>query len=327
MELSFAGSEIDDRTGGRRRSDDVVDGERRRGQAEWCGLRRVATTVPTSRPRQTDHRCTTLFALWTAGPGLRMGYHVVAVHPVRQADPMRSIPYAGEALRVLGESPGLAFCELTVPPRFAGPPAHIHHDFDEAIYVLSGALTHDAGPDRSRNRRPRAPSSWLRGASGTRSPTPPTSRFRSSACGPRQARSPSWRRSAPPSPPPARPIRRSWRRSTAATTASWSRNPWTSNWPERARWSPAARGGSAWRWPAASSPRAPGSRSSPGTRNACARPPRELGPEVLAVPADTTDDAAVRAMVEQVVERLGGVDVLVNAAAQPAGGPVPRWPS
>jgi NAD(P)-dependent dehydrogenase (short-subunit alcohol dehydrogenase family) len=48
-----------------------------------------------------------------------------------------------------------------------------------------------------------------------------------------------------------------------------------------------------------------------------------LGAEVLAVPADTTDDAAVRAMVEEVVEAWGGVDVLVNAAAQPAGGPVP----
>ena len=48
-----------------------------------------------------------------------------------------------------------------------------------------------------------------------------------------------------------------------------------------------------------------------------------LGPEVLAVPADTTDDTAVRAMVEEVVGAWGGVDVLVNAAAQPAGGPVP----
>jgi len=34
-----------------------------------------------------------------------MGYRVVAVLPVRQADPMRSSPYAGEALRVLGEHP------------------------------------------------------------------------------------------------------------------------------------------------------------------------------------------------------------------------------
>ena len=49
----------------------------------------------------------------------------------------------------------------------------------------------------------------------------------------------------------------------------------------------------------------------------------ELGPEVLAVPADTTDDAAVRAMVEEVVGAWGGVDVLVNAAAQPSGGSAP----
>ena len=48
-----------------------------------------------------------------------------------------------------------------------------------------------------------------------------------------------------------------------------------------------------------------------------------LGPEVLAVPADTTDDAAVRTMVADVVDAWGGVDVLVNAAAQPAGGSVP----
>jgi NAD(P)-dependent dehydrogenase (short-subunit alcohol dehydrogenase family) len=48
-----------------------------------------------------------------------------------------------------------------------------------------------------------------------------------------------------------------------------------------------------------------------------------LGPEVLAVPADTTDDAAVRAMVDEVVGAWGGVDVLVNAAAQPGGGSVP----
>lgn len=45
---------------------------------------------------------------------------------------------------------------------------------------------------------------------------------------------------------------------------------------------------------------------------------------VLAVPADTRDDAAVRAMVAEVAAAFGGVDVLVNAAARPAGaGPVP----
>jgi mannose-6-phosphate isomerase-like protein (cupin superfamily) len=53
----------------------------------------------------------------------------------------RLIPYAGDLIRVLGESEGIAFCELTVPPNFAGPPPHIHHGFDEAIYVVSGALT------------------------------------------------------------------------------------------------------------------------------------------------------------------------------------------
>jgi NAD(P)-dependent dehydrogenase (short-subunit alcohol dehydrogenase family) len=40
----------------------------------------------------------------------------------------------------------------------------------------------------------------------------------------------------------------------------------------------------------------------------------------LAVVADTTDDGAVRAMVDRVVQAWGGVDVLVNAAARPAGG-------
>jgi quercetin dioxygenase-like cupin family protein len=57
----------------------------------------------------------------------------------------RRIPYAGDVIRVLGESDGLAFCELTVPPHFAGPPPHIHHGFDEAIYVLDGALTMTKG--------------------------------------------------------------------------------------------------------------------------------------------------------------------------------------
>lgn len=45
---------------------------------------------------------------------------------------------------------------------------------------------------------------------------------------------------------------------------------------------------------------------------------------VLAVPADTSDDASVRAMVDTVTDHLGGVDVLVNAAARPASaGPSP----
>ncbi|GAA4553331.1 SDR family NAD(P)-dependent oxidoreductase [Pseudonocardia xishanensis] len=42
------------------------------------------------------------------------------------------------------------------------------------------------------------------------------------------------------------------------------------------------------------------------------------GTRVLPLAADTTDDAAVGAMVERVVAELGGVDVLVNSAAAPA---------
>ena len=50
----------------------------------------------------------------------------------------------------------------------------------------------------------------------------------------------------------------------------------------------------------------------------------DVGGTTLTVPTDTTDDAAVRALVDRVVAAWGGVDVLVNAAARPAGGaPVP----
>ncbi len=42
------------------------------------------------------------------------------------------------------------------------------------------------------------------------------------------------------------------------------------------------------------------------------------GGRVVAVAADTTDDEAVRDMVASVVDELGGVDILVNSAAQPA---------
>ena len=50
---------------------------------------------------------------------------------------------------------------------------------------------------------------------------------------------------------------------------------------------------------------------------------RESGRRVIAVPADTTSDAAVRAMVEQVVATFGRVDILVNCAAQPGGQSAP----
>jgi NAD(P)-dependent dehydrogenase (short-subunit alcohol dehydrogenase family) len=51
---------------------------------------------------------------------------------------------------------------------------------------------------------------------------------------------------------------------------------------------------------------------------------RRHGGRVLARPADTTDDKAVRAAIAQVAEEFGGVDILVNNAATPAGAAAPR---
>lgn len=65
-------------------------------------------------------------------------------------EPIRLIPYGGEARKVLGECAGLAFCHLTLPPRFSGPPPHIHHGFDEALYVLDGELTVISGREEPR---------------------------------------------------------------------------------------------------------------------------------------------------------------------------------
>ncbi|WP_375503257.1 SDR family NAD(P)-dependent oxidoreductase [uncultured Jatrophihabitans sp.] len=42
-----------------------------------------------------------------------------------------------------------------------------------------------------------------------------------------------------------------------------------------------------------------------------------------AFPADTTDDASVRTMVADVIGAFGGIDILINAAARPAGGTTP----
>jgi NAD(P)-dependent dehydrogenase (short-subunit alcohol dehydrogenase family) len=47
---------------------------------------------------------------------------------------------------------------------------------------------------------------------------------------------------------------------------------------------------------------------------------RESGRRAIAATADTGDDASVAAMVERVVAELGGVDILVNAAATAATG-------
>jgi NAD(P)-dependent dehydrogenase (short-subunit alcohol dehydrogenase family) len=47
------------------------------------------------------------------------------------------------------------------------------------------------------------------------------------------------------------------------------------------------------------------------------------GRTVIGVATDTRSDAAVQGMVAEVVERLGGVDILVNCAATPNTGPIP----
>ena len=48
------------------------------------------------------------------------------------------------------------------------------------------------------------------------------------------------------------------------------------------------------------------------------------GTRVLAIAADTSDDSSVRAMVGQVADAWGGIDILVNAAAQPAAPGAPK---
>jgi NAD(P)-dependent dehydrogenase (short-subunit alcohol dehydrogenase family) len=57
--------------------------------------------------------------------------------------------------------------------------------------------------------------------------------------------------------------------------------------------------------------------------DALSRASELVGPGTLTVVADTTDDAAVRASVEQVAGELGGLDVVVNAAAPRAAGGQP----
>jgi NAD(P)-dependent dehydrogenase (short-subunit alcohol dehydrogenase family) len=53
---------------------------------------------------------------------------------------------------------------------------------------------------------------------------------------------------------------------------------------------------------------------------AAERVARESGRRALAVTADTGDDASVTAMAQRVMDELGGVDILVNAAATAATG-------
>jgi mannose-6-phosphate isomerase-like protein (cupin superfamily) len=59
----------------------------------------------------------------------------------------RTFPYAGQPMEVVAEAAGFAVVEMIVPPRFAGPVPHAHHDFDEGIYVVDGSLRLTLGYD------------------------------------------------------------------------------------------------------------------------------------------------------------------------------------
>ena len=66
--------------------------------------------------------------------------HGTVIHPAVA----RTFPYAGQPMHVLaepsGQFDGFSAAEMSVPPRFAGPVPHVHHGFDEGIYVLTGRL-------------------------------------------------------------------------------------------------------------------------------------------------------------------------------------------
>jgi NAD(P)-dependent dehydrogenase (short-subunit alcohol dehydrogenase family) len=66
-------------------------------------------------------------------------------------------------------------------------------------------------------------------------------------------------------------------------------------------------------------------RQQPTLEAAAAEIAATTGRHVIGIPTDTASDASVSALVARTVAELGGVDVLVNAAAKPGGqGPVPR---
>ncbi len=93
-------------------------------------------------------------------------------------------------------------------------------------------------------------------------------------------------------------------------------------WPARSRWSPAPPPGSGWRWPAGW----PSGGAVAGLARGADRLTAALaGFGGLAVPADVTDLAAVRAAVQRVTDELGPVDLLVNNAGLIDAAEVPVW--
>lgn len=51
---------------------------------------------------------------------------------------------------------------------------------------------------------------------------------------------------------------------------------------------------------------------------------RETGSRAIPVPCDTASNESVRNMVQRAADELGGIDILVNCAAQPGGQEIGR---
>lgn len=70
---------------------------------------------------------------------------------ITKAGTGRKLLYAGQDMHVLAEPQdgfeGFSAAEMVVPSRFAGPIAHIHDGFDEALYILEGRLLLTYGTD------------------------------------------------------------------------------------------------------------------------------------------------------------------------------------
>src|ERR1700720_1849866 len=59
------------------------------------------------------------------------------------------------------------------------------------------------------------------------------------------------------------------------------------------------------------------SRNAQSARDTAVELAAECGADVVGLSVDTGDDASVRGLVQNVIAHLGGLDILVNAAAKP----------
>jgi len=61
-------------------------------------------------------------------------------HAITWPDEEEVLEAAGHRLIVKVVTPSQFVCDYTCPPRFAGPPLHLHPGFDETFLVLEGRL-------------------------------------------------------------------------------------------------------------------------------------------------------------------------------------------